>query len=132
MSRILLVEDEEHLALGLRFNLENAGYEVELARSGPAAIEFVLAGEALVDARLLRLQALQPGAEHGVLSAGGGAVAPAVVGLPAAKADAASEDDQAEGTDPCETPESASVESEGAASGVVVLLNRDDDSGAQK
>ena len=39
MSRVLLVEDEEHLALGLRYNLENAGYEVTLARSGEEAIE---------------------------------------------------------------------------------------------
>lgn len=39
MSRVLLVEDEEHLALGLRFNLENAGYEVALARSAEEALE---------------------------------------------------------------------------------------------
>lgn len=38
MSRVLLVEDEEHLALGLRFNLENAGYQVEWARDGTAAL----------------------------------------------------------------------------------------------
>lgn len=39
MSRVLLVEDEEHIALGLRFNLENAGYEVTLVRSGEDALE---------------------------------------------------------------------------------------------
>jgi two-component system, OmpR family, alkaline phosphatase synthesis response regulator PhoP len=38
VSRVLLVEDEEHLALGLRFNLENAGYEVQLARTGREAL----------------------------------------------------------------------------------------------
>lgn len=38
MSRVLLVEDEDHLALGLRFNLENAGYEVRLARTGKEAL----------------------------------------------------------------------------------------------
>jgi two-component system, OmpR family, alkaline phosphatase synthesis response regulator PhoP len=38
VSRVLLVEDEEHLALGLRFNLENAGYEVSLARTGREAL----------------------------------------------------------------------------------------------
>lgn len=38
MSVVLLVEDEEHLALGMRYNLENAGYEVRLARSGEAAL----------------------------------------------------------------------------------------------
>ena len=32
MTRILVVEDEEHLAEGLRFNLEAEGYEVEIAR----------------------------------------------------------------------------------------------------
>lgn len=39
MSKVLLVEDEEHLALGLRYNLENAGYQVYLARSGQEALE---------------------------------------------------------------------------------------------
>lgn len=38
MSRVLLVEDEEHLAVGLRFNLENAGYQVQLARTGREAL----------------------------------------------------------------------------------------------
>lgn len=38
MSRVLLVEDEEHLALGLRFNLENAGYQVQLVRTGREAL----------------------------------------------------------------------------------------------
>jgi DNA-binding response OmpR family regulator len=44
VSRVLLVEDEEHLALGLRFNLENAGYEVALARTGRDALREVAAG----------------------------------------------------------------------------------------
>ncbi len=39
MSRVLLVEDEEHLALGLRFNLENAGYAVQLVRTGREALQ---------------------------------------------------------------------------------------------
>ena len=39
MSRVLVVEDEEHLANGLRFNLEAEGYQVELTDSGEAAIE---------------------------------------------------------------------------------------------
>ena len=41
MSRVLLVEDEEHLAVGLRFNLENAGYRVELARTGVEALKIL-------------------------------------------------------------------------------------------
>lgn len=39
MSSVLLVEDEEHLALGLRFNLENAGYQVQLARTAREALK---------------------------------------------------------------------------------------------
>jgi two-component system, OmpR family, alkaline phosphatase synthesis response regulator PhoP len=38
MSRGLVVEDEEHLASGLRFNLEAEGYQVELTDSGEAAL----------------------------------------------------------------------------------------------
>ncbi len=41
MNRILVVEDEQHLADGLRFNLEAEGYEVKLADSGEAALELV-------------------------------------------------------------------------------------------
>jgi DNA-binding response OmpR family regulator len=36
MHRILIVEDESHLAEGLRFNLEAEGYVVEIAEDGPA------------------------------------------------------------------------------------------------
>ncbi len=39
MSRILVVEDEQHLAEGLRFNLEAEGYQVELVENGEAALE---------------------------------------------------------------------------------------------
>lgn len=37
MSRILVVEDESHLAEGLQFNLEAEGHEVEIAGDGAAA-----------------------------------------------------------------------------------------------
>jgi DNA-binding response OmpR family regulator len=37
--RILIVEDEQHLADGLRFNLEAEGYEAEIAGDGEAALE---------------------------------------------------------------------------------------------
>lgn len=37
-SKILLVEDEETLALGLEFNLTDEGYEVEWARDGKQAL----------------------------------------------------------------------------------------------
>ncbi|MEM8997208.1 MAG: response regulator transcription factor [Acidobacteriota bacterium] len=41
MSRILLVEDEEHLAEGLAFNLRNAGYDVDVAGDGESALDTV-------------------------------------------------------------------------------------------
>jgi DNA-binding response OmpR family regulator len=42
--KILIVEDEEHLADGLRFNLEAEGYEAEIIGDGGEAVER-LAGE---------------------------------------------------------------------------------------
>ena len=41
MSRILVVEDEQHLAEGLRFNLESEGYQVEVAETGEAALDLL-------------------------------------------------------------------------------------------
>ena len=38
MSRILIVEDELHLAQGLRFNLEAEGYQVEIEGTGEGAL----------------------------------------------------------------------------------------------
>jgi hypothetical protein len=40
MSRILVVEDEQHLAEGLRFNLEAEGYQVQVVDTGEAALEY--------------------------------------------------------------------------------------------
>ncbi len=42
MSRILVVEDEQHLADGLRFNLEAEGYQVRWSDTGEAALELLL------------------------------------------------------------------------------------------
>ena len=39
MSRVLVVEDEQHLAEGLRFNLEAEGYQAEVVETGEAALE---------------------------------------------------------------------------------------------
>jgi DNA-binding response OmpR family regulator len=50
-SRVLIVEDEQHLAEGLRFNLEAEGYESDVVETGEAALERLLApahGYALV------------------------------------------------------------------------------------
>ncbi len=41
MKRILVVEDEAHLAKGLRFNLEAEGYAVEIAERGERALELL-------------------------------------------------------------------------------------------
>ena len=38
-ERILLVEDEKHLADGLRFNLEAEGYSVQAVETGEAALD---------------------------------------------------------------------------------------------
>jgi DNA-binding response OmpR family regulator len=43
--KILVIEDEQHLAEGLRFNLEAEGYEVALAATGEAGLDEVTAGE---------------------------------------------------------------------------------------
>jgi DNA-binding response OmpR family regulator len=39
MSRILVVEDESHLAEGLRFNLEAEGHQVRVVETGEAALD---------------------------------------------------------------------------------------------
>jgi DNA-binding response OmpR family regulator len=42
MSRVLIVEDEAHLAKGLRFNLEAEGHSVEVVADGERALELLL------------------------------------------------------------------------------------------
>jgi two-component system, OmpR family, alkaline phosphatase synthesis response regulator PhoP len=49
MSRVLVVEDEQHLADGLRFNLEAEGYQVQVVETGEAALELLTAGAAGFD-----------------------------------------------------------------------------------
>lgn len=53
MSRLLVVEDEPHLAEGLRFNLASEGHEVELAGTGEDALLRLLAPGAGFDAVVL-------------------------------------------------------------------------------
>ncbi len=57
MSRILCVEDDEHLAAGLAFNLRNSGYDVDLASSG----EDALAATREHDFDLVLLDVMLPG-----------------------------------------------------------------------
>ncbi|HEX6163371.1 MAG TPA: response regulator transcription factor [Vicinamibacterales bacterium] len=53
MSRILIVEDETHLADGLRFNLEAEGHEVDVDGDGKQALDRLLADRARYDAVVL-------------------------------------------------------------------------------
>ena len=53
MSRVLIVEDEQHLADGLRFNLEAEGYDAEVAGDGEKALELLMAPAARYDAVVL-------------------------------------------------------------------------------
>ena len=43
MSRVLVVEDESHLAQGLSYNLEAEGHSVEVVGDGEAALDRLLA-----------------------------------------------------------------------------------------
>jgi len=53
MSRVLVVEDEEHLAQGLRFNLEAEGYAAEVVGDGEAATDRLLEKKENFDAVVL-------------------------------------------------------------------------------
>jgi DNA-binding response OmpR family regulator len=53
VSRILIVEDEAHLADGLRFNLEAEGHEVDIDGDGQQALDRLLANRSRYDAVVL-------------------------------------------------------------------------------
>jgi DNA-binding response OmpR family regulator len=53
MSRVLVVEDEAHLAQGLRFNLEAEGYAAEVVGDGEAATDRLLEKNERFDAVVL-------------------------------------------------------------------------------
>jgi len=53
MNRVLVVEDEKHLAEGLRFNLEAEGYQVQVVETGEAALELLLADAVVFDVVVL-------------------------------------------------------------------------------
>ncbi|MBL8186458.1 MAG: response regulator transcription factor [Acidobacteria bacterium] len=59
MSKVLIVEDEKHLADGLRFNLEAEGYEVETAADGETALELLIGSPRRFD--LVVLDVMLPG-----------------------------------------------------------------------
>jgi DNA-binding response OmpR family regulator len=53
MSRVLVVEDEAHLAQGLRFNLEAEGYSAEVVGDGEAATDRLIEKKENFDAIVL-------------------------------------------------------------------------------
>jgi DNA-binding response OmpR family regulator len=53
MSRVLVVEDEAHLAQGLRFNLQAEGHAVEVAGDGETALERLVEKQERFDAVVL-------------------------------------------------------------------------------
>jgi len=53
MSRVLVVEDEQHLADGLRFNLEAEGYHVQVRETGESALEALKADPSAFDVVVL-------------------------------------------------------------------------------
>jgi DNA-binding response OmpR family regulator len=61
MSHLLVVEDEAHLAQGLRFNLEAEGHSVDVVADGETAIERLLKGGEKFDAVVLDV--MLPGAD---------------------------------------------------------------------
>jgi two-component system, OmpR family, alkaline phosphatase synthesis response regulator PhoP len=61
LSTVLIVEDEKHLADGLRFNLEAEGYSVETTGDGEAALALLLAERGRFD--VVVLDVMLPGAD---------------------------------------------------------------------
>jgi two-component system OmpR family response regulator len=58
-KHILVVEDEQHLAIGIKYNLEAEGYRVTAVEEGPAALKVVQESGAPVD--LVVLDLMLPG-----------------------------------------------------------------------
>ena len=53
MNKILIVEDEKHIADGLRFNLEAEGFEAKIAENGKIALDLIFIENAKFDAIVL-------------------------------------------------------------------------------
>jgi DNA-binding response OmpR family regulator len=53
MTRVLIVEDEEHLARGLKFNLEAEGIEAEVVGDGERGLQRLLRADSGIDAVIL-------------------------------------------------------------------------------
>lgn len=59
MKHIMIVEDEAHLAIGIKYNLEAEGYLVTTISDGPSALTFIQENPASVD--LIILDLMLPG-----------------------------------------------------------------------
>jgi two-component system, OmpR family, alkaline phosphatase synthesis response regulator PhoP len=59
MNSVLIVEDEKHIADGLRYNLNAEGFEVETTRSGEEALAMLVDGQKTFD--VLVLDVMLPG-----------------------------------------------------------------------
>lgn len=59
MNRVLVVEDEQHLADGLRFNLEAEGYGVDVVETGEEALALLVNDGSVFD--LMVLDVMLPG-----------------------------------------------------------------------
>ncbi|MGE0609456.1 MAG: response regulator transcription factor [Pirellulales bacterium] len=58
-KHLLIVEDEEHLAIGLKYNFEAEGYKVTAVGDGPSALKLFKEGQAAID--LVVLDLMLPG-----------------------------------------------------------------------
>jgi len=67
MSRVLIVEDEVHLATGLQFNLQAEGHSAEIAADAESAIELLLLNRREFDAMVLDV--MLPGKDGFALAA---------------------------------------------------------------
>src|SRR5574339_171743 len=67
MSRILIVEDEQHISDGLRFNLEAEGHEALVAADGERALEMLLTERGVFD--VVVLDVMLPGKDGFTIAA---------------------------------------------------------------
>src|SRR4051794_39904955 len=59
MPRVLIVEDEKHLAEGLRFNLQAEGYDVDVSTDGETALDLIVSSNQQFD--MIVLDVMLPG-----------------------------------------------------------------------
>ena len=54
-AHILVVEDEQHLGVGIKYNLEAEGYRVSLVEDGPSALQLIDHSPQSIDLMVLDL-----------------------------------------------------------------------------